>query len=66
MENDRKFLNQSLGYNKRDLHVWFNLARFYFNNDKIKALEFINKVLAMNPDYEKVEVLRQRLINTMK
>ena len=65
LESARNFLNQSLAFNDRDYQVLYNLALTY-RNDKNKALEFIDRALAIEPNYKNALIIRRQLINSMK
>jgi lysophospholipase L1-like esterase len=61
-----KYLNESLKFNNRDSQVLYNLALTCYNTDKITALEFIDKAIAVEPNYIKAVELRKKIISGLK
>jgi len=66
VESARDFLNQSLGYNRNDPHVWYNLALSYYNDDKSRSLELVAKSISVDPNYQKAINLQGQLVTAMK
>jgi len=66
LQTARKFLNESLKFNKKDSRVLYNLALSYFNYNKNSALEYTDKALEVDPNYKKAIDLRGLLIKSMK
>jgi tetratricopeptide (TPR) repeat protein len=66
LQTARKFLNESLKFNKKDSRVLYNLALSYFNYNKNNALEYTDKALEVDPNYKKAIDLRGLLIKSMK
>ncbi|MBN2009385.1 hypothetical protein JW960_08565 [candidate division KSB1 bacterium] len=61
----QKFLSESLKFNNRDSLVLYNLALAYYNNDKMKALEYIDKALEVDANYQRAIDLRAKLVSSM-
>lgn len=66
--DDAKFyLELSLNFNNRDPQILFNLAGIYYKlNDLSKAYEFINKCLAVSPNYKGAINFKIQLENIMR
>ena len=65
LNSAEKYLNESLKYDANDAQVWYNLAGIYVKrNDYKKALELVNKALALNPDYPEAVKLQSQLRNS--
>jgi len=62
----RKFLNESLKFNNRDSQILYNLALTYYNMNKTIALEFVDKAIAVEPDYKKAVELREKIVSSLK
>jgi tetratricopeptide (TPR) repeat protein len=62
-----KYLNQSLKLNDKDSQAWYNLAGvFVQEKDYRRALESVNKALALNPHYPEGITLQKRLQEVLK
>ena len=66
IQTGRTFLNESLKFNKRDSQVLYNLALTYYNHDKNRALEYIDKALEVDPNYKRAIDLRAKLMASIK
>lgn len=62
----QKFLNESLKYNNRDSQILYNLALTYYNMNKTVALEFVDKAIAVEPNYRKAVELREKIVSSLK
>lgn len=62
----RKYLNESLQYNNRDAQIFYNLALTYYNTNKTAALEFVDKAIAVEPNYKKAVELREKIVAGLK
>jgi len=62
LESAEKYLNESLKYDSNDAQIWYNLAGVYVKrNDYNKAIELVNKALALKPNYPEAVNLQRQL-----
>ena len=65
--SSQNYLNQSINFDDHDSQVWYNLAGAYVNdNNYKKALEVVDKAIAISPDYQEALALRYQLQQAMK
>jgi tetratricopeptide (TPR) repeat protein len=57
----QKFLNESMKFYNKDTLVLYNLALTYYNHNKSRALEYLDKALEVDPNYKKAIDLRAKL-----
>ncbi|MBN2092756.1 hypothetical protein JW964_24260 [candidate division KSB1 bacterium] len=57
----QKFLNESMKFNNKDPLALYNLALTYYNHNKTRALEYLDKALEVDPTYKKAVDLRAKL-----
>lgn len=62
----QKFLTESMKFNNKDPLVLYNLALTYYNNDKTRAIEYLEKALEVDPNYKRAIGLRAKLITNIK
>ena len=62
-----KYLNQSIGFDRNDSQVWYDLAGVYVEEKNYhKALEVTDKALALSPHYIEALALRAKLQEAVK
>jgi len=67
LDKAEKFLDQSLQLDGTDAQAWYNLAGVYVNkNDYPKALQTVDKAIALQPHYAEALSLRRQLQQAVK
>jgi len=62
IDSAERYLNESRTYDANDAQIWYNLAGVYVKrNDYKKALELVNKALALKQNYPEAVKLQSQL-----
>ena len=62
-----KYLNQSIAFDRNDSQVWYDFAGVYVEEKNYpKALEMVDKALALSPHYADALALRSKLQEAVK
>ena len=62
-----KYLNQSIAFDRNDSQVWYDFAGVYVEEKNYpKALEMVDKALALSPHYADALALRSKLQEVVK